>query len=86
VGANDFQVVSEDLKAVSGASATNVQGERGQYLVTVNTGTGDGTLRLDLIDNDSILDLANNPSAGRAVGMAVLPRARVLKLTRPRRC
>lgn len=68
VGANDFQVVSQDLKAVSGAAVTNVQGERDQYLVTVNTGTGDGTLRLDLIDNDSIFDLANNPLGGPGSG------------------
>lgn len=68
VGTNDFTLVSTDLKAVSGASVASVQGERDQYLVTVNTGNGDGTLRLHFIDNDSVFDLANNAVGGPGSG------------------
>ena len=38
------------------------------WTITVNTGSGDGTLRLDLIDNDSILDLATNLLGGSGAG------------------
>lgn len=40
------------------------------YIVAVNTGSGDGTICLDLIDNDSIADsqgeLLGGPGAGNA--------------------
>jgi hypothetical protein len=38
------------------------------YIVTVDTGTGNGTLRLDVVDNDSILDFAGNPLGGVGAG------------------
>ena len=38
------------------------------YTVTVGTGSGDGTLRLDVIDNDSILDSSGIPLGGTGVG------------------
>ena len=40
---------------IVGAAITNVSGSGDAYAVTVNTGDGDGTLRLDVIDEDSIL-------------------------------
>lgn len=49
---------------ITGASVTSVAGSGSQYLVTVDTGSGDGLLRLDVIDNDSILDTALNPLGG----------------------
>jgi hypothetical protein len=39
-----------------------------QYLVTVTTGTGSGTIRLDVIDNDSITDYVGNPLGGAGGG------------------
>jgi hypothetical protein len=47
---------------ISGASVTNVSGSGTTYTVTVNTGSGDGTLRLE-VANDSGLDsdLTNLP-------------------------
>jgi CSLREA domain-containing protein len=40
-----------------------------QFTVTVNTGTGDGTLRLDVVDiDDSILDIMNLPLGGTNPG------------------
>ncbi len=49
---------------VTGASVTLVEGSGSVYTVTVNTGMGNGTLRLDVADDDTILDLALNPLNG----------------------
>ena len=38
------------------------------YTVTASTGTGDGTIRLNLVDNDSITDQLGNPLAARDAG------------------
>lgn len=69
VSSNDFAVVAlSSAKAVSGASVTSVTGANDRYVVTVNTGSGDGALRLDLVDNDSILDFNNNLLGGPGAG------------------
>lgn len=47
-----------------GAETTSVSGSGAAYTVAVKTGSGDGTLRLDVVDNDSILDALNNPLGG----------------------
>jgi hypothetical protein len=49
-------VSNTSISAVTGSSAT--------YTVSVNTGNGSGTIRLDVVDNDSILDYATNPLNG----------------------
>lgn len=49
---------------VTNAAIAEVNGAGNTYTVTVNTGTGDGTLRLDLLDNDSILDSDSNSLGG----------------------
>jgi hypothetical protein len=41
-----------------------------QYIVTASTGTGDGTLGLNLVDNDSILDQALNKLGGPGISGA----------------
>jgi hypothetical protein len=44
---------------------STVTGSGTIYTVTVNTGTGTpGTIRLDLTDNNSIIDVASNPLGG----------------------
>lgn len=54
VDASDFQLVQSG--GVTGASITSVTGSGTTWTVTANTGTGPtGTLRLDLIDNDTIM-------------------------------
>lgn len=50
------------------AAVTEVIGAGAVYAVTVKTGTGDGTLRLDLVDNDSIVDGIANPLGGAGGG------------------
>jgi hypothetical protein len=56
-----FDDFTLSLTGVSGSSITDVSGSGATYTVTVNTGTGDGTIRLDLVDDDSIMDSVNNP-------------------------
>jgi hypothetical protein len=48
---------------LSGCVVSGVSGTGDTYTVTVNTGTGDGFLRLDVLDDDTILDAGNNPLA-----------------------
>ena len=59
VDTGDFALTTT---GVSGASVTGVTGS-GPYTVSVNTGSGDGTIRLDFIDDDSVTDTAGNPTA-----------------------
>ncbi len=51
VDAGDFALAATGL---TGAAITGVAGSGSVYTVTVNTGSGDGTLVLNLIDNDTI--------------------------------
>jgi len=56
---------------VTGAMITGVSGSDTVYIVTVNTGvagSSDGTLRLDVVDDDSIRDAFDNPLGGLGEG------------------
>jgi ELWxxDGT repeat protein len=59
----DFNVTS------SGPTATvaSVAGSGASYVVTLNTGTGNGTIGLTLGDNDSIVDILANPLGGKGL-------------------
>jgi len=61
VGTSDFVLTTT---GVSGASIVSLTGSCDIYTVTVDTGSGDGTIRLDLVDDDSIVDGASNPLDG----------------------
>jgi hypothetical protein len=56
--------------AISGAAVAAVvdTGDQTSYTVTVNTGTGNGTIRLDVVDDDSIKDGNNDPLGGPGAG------------------
>src|SRR5258706_12806639 len=58
---NDFTLTTT---GVIGAAIIGVSGSGTTYTVTVNTGSGNGTVRLDVVDNDTIKDSANNPLGG----------------------
>lgn len=58
VGANDFTLTTT---GVSGATVTNVSGSGNIYMVSVNTGSGNGTLRLDVPVTATIVNLAGKP-------------------------
>lgn len=60
VDISDFTLSTSGL---TGASITNISGSGPVYTVTVNTGTGIGDLRLDVINNNSIRDAVNLPLA-----------------------
>ena len=68
VDTSDFSINATDTKALSGASVTAVSGSGDTYSVTVETGTGDGRLGLDVIDDDTIVDTAGNPLGGPGAG------------------
>jgi len=66
VGTTDFTL---NLSGVTGAGVTSVSADSGSTrTVTVSTGTGSGTIRLDLTDDDSIVDAATNPLGGAGAG------------------
>lgn len=61
VGPDDFLLTASGM---TGTAISGISGSGANYTVTVDTGAGTGSVRLDLLDNDSILDLAGNPIAG----------------------
>ena len=68
VDASDFQLTTSGL---TGAGVTGVTGSGATYNVTVNTGapaTAGATVRLDVADDDSVLDAANAPLGGAGNG------------------
>src|SRR5204862_2783125 len=71
VDASDFSLTTT---GVSGASITSVTVVTGaSYTVAVNTGSGDGTIRLDLNSSGTgIQDSAGNPISGGFTGGQVI--------------
>ncbi|HNE67937.1 MAG TPA: choice-of-anchor Q domain-containing protein, partial [Anaerolineales bacterium] len=57
VDANDFALTTT---GVSGAVISSVSGSGSIYSVTVNTGSGNGTIRLDVLSNGGIVDAGAN--------------------------
>lgn len=62
VDASDFVLTTTG--SIAGASITGVAGSGAYYAVTVQPGTGAGTIRLDVLDNDTIQDGTPTPLAG----------------------
>lgn len=56
------------VTGVSGARVRSVRGSGNTFIVEVDTGIGDGTLRLDVIDNDSIIGASGIPLGGEGAG------------------
>ena len=65
VNADDFVLTT---KGVMLTNIANISGSGAIYTVTVNTGSGNGTIRLDVVDNDSIQDEGTNLLGGTGVG------------------
>ena len=53
---------------INGAMIETVSGSGNTYTISIKTGTGDGTLRLDLTDNDSVTNSIGNPLGGVGIG------------------
>ena len=66
VDTSDFALASTGLGGTP--TISNVSGSGANYTVTASTGTSDGTLGLNLSDNDSIKDGANNLLGGTGLG------------------
>ncbi len=66
VDAGDFSLVN--MGGVTGVMIDAVSGSGTTYTITVNTGAGDGNLRLDLLDDDSIVDASGHPLGGTGNG------------------
>lgn len=64
VDISDFTLSSN----INGATIHNVSGSGNTYVVSVNSGNGDGTLRLDLTDNDLIINSMGNSLGGLGLG------------------
>jgi hypothetical protein len=63
---SDFALVTS---GVSGASITAVAPlSYSEYKVTVNTGAGNGTIHLNVVDDGTIQDLNSNPLGGEGTG------------------
>ena len=65
VDASDFTLLQSGL---AGSTITGVSGSGTTRTVTATVGSGDGTLGLNLVDNDSVRDLANMPLGGSGAG------------------
>lgn len=65
VNASDFTLLPSGL---TGASITSVTGSGSSWTVTAATGSGDGTLGIKLVDDDSIVDAVGNSLAGNFTG------------------
>jgi predicted outer membrane repeat protein len=61
VDASDFNPATS---GISGASVATVSGGPTAYTVAVNTGSGNGSIRLDVPAGASITDISGNPAAG----------------------
>lgn len=66
VDASDFVLVPGG--GVTGAAITSVTGSGTTWTVSAGTGTAYGTLGLNLVDNDSIVDAAGGPLGGAGAG------------------
>lgn len=66
VDATDFVLVPGD--GATGASLLSVTGSGATRTVTANTGSAFGTLGLNLVDNDTIVDAAGNRLGGPGAG------------------
>jgi len=66
VDTSDFSLTTTG--SITGASVTGVSGTGAIYTITVSTGSGNGSLRLDVADDDSIIDGVGNPLGGAGAG------------------
>lgn len=66
---------------VSGAEVTGWTGSGSVYTFHVSTGSGTGTIRLDVTDDDTIVDAAGNPLGGVGAGNGTYTGGEVYNVT-----
>ncbi|MFN8413116.1 MAG: metallophosphoesterase [Anaerolineales bacterium] len=64
VDVSDFSISASNISG----SISNIRGSGNSYIVSVATGNGQGTLRLDLVDNDSIVNGSGVPLGSLGAG------------------
>jgi beta-lactamase superfamily II metal-dependent hydrolase len=77
---SDFTLSTPGL---TGSSIASVSGSGTTYTVTVNAGDGIGTLRLDVVDDDSIKDSGNHPLGGGGPGNGTFTAGQTYTVSRP---
>ena len=65
VDTSDFTLTT---MGVNGASISSSVGSGDRYTISVATGSGNGTIRLDVLDDDSIIDGSSSPLGGAGTG------------------
>lgn len=80
VDVSDFTLTTT---GVSGAAVNSVLGSDNIYTVTVTTGNGNGTVRLNVIDNDSIKNASLDPLGGAGAGNGNFTTGEVYTINRP---
>jgi mannan endo-1,4-beta-mannosidase len=68
---------------VTGAAITSVSGSGATYTVTVNTGSGSGAIRLDVLDNDTVVDAKKNSLGGPGPGYGNYRSGQTYTVTKP---
>ncbi len=68
VDAADFRLVVAREANMSPGFITNVSGSGDTYTITVDTGEGSSLIRLDVVDDDTIVDSAGNMLGGTGTG------------------
>jgi hypothetical protein len=81
VDVGDFRLITTD--SLSGPAITGLSSSSNLYTLTVATGTGLGNLRLDLVDDDSIVDALGHPLGGAGVGNGSLATGEVYTINKP---
>ena len=56
------------VSGLTGPVVNSIIGSGADYLVIVDAGTGSGTIRLDLVDDNTIFDLLSHPLGGSGAG------------------
>jgi hypothetical protein len=80
VDVSDFSFIPTEI---ADASITAVSGSGTTYTVTVSTGTGSGTLRLDVVDDDTILDGVGNKLGGAGLNNGNYTAGQVYTISKP---
>lgn len=81
VNAGDFALTTTGN--VNGATISNVSGSGSSRTVTINRGIGAGTIRLDVIDDDTITDADNNLLGGAGTGNGNFTEGEIITLLAP---
>lgn len=75
---------SLNVTGVNGASITSISVETGaSYIVQVNTGSGNGTIQLYVVDDDSIRDSIGQPLGGAGTGNGNFLNSEVYTINKP---